>query len=111
MRRVDHEGTRRLTTAIQPHENKLYVQQDSFEFEKLVADQNSALRGVEQTGKGTTRLHLQMSEQDYLELIRDFPLLRTGNTEQRRRLWQRVAKLRPHLVAMEFKPRIHAVTR
>lgn len=107
-KKVDYEGTRRLTTAYQPHEGKMYVQQDSYEFEHHLANQNAKLRQVEQTGKGPVRLHLQMSEQDYAELLKKYPVLNTGTTEQRRVLWEQIAKSRPDLVAIEFKARMLA---
>ena len=108
MKHVDQEGTRRLKTVFQPHEGRLYVQQDSHEFEKDLADQNARLRQAEQTGTGNVRLHLQMSEQDYEQLLQRHPVLRTGSTRQRRAIWEKIAKQRPDLVAMEFKQRLFA---
>jgi len=104
--KVDYEGTRRITTKFQPSEDRLYVEHDSSQFEKEVYERNRRARGAEQTGKGSVRLHLQMSEQDYAELCLKYPVLHHGNTRARRKAWERVAKLRPELVAMEFKPRL-----
>lgn len=106
MKHISIEGTRRLITAFQPHENKIYVQQDSAAYEKKLAKVNSQLRQVEQRKNGTIRLHLQMSEQDYEQLLLKYPVLHHGRREQRRKAWERVAKKRPDLAAMEFKPRL-----
>jgi len=108
MKKVDFEGTRQITTVSQPHENRLYVQQDSKEFEKRIYEQNSRLRNTDQTGTGSVRMHLQMSEQDLEQLVQKYPLLRTGNSRQRRALWMKIARQRPELVAMEFKKRVFA---
>ena len=106
MKKIDFEGTRRLQTVFQPHENRMYVQQDSHQYEGLLAGLNARMRAMGQTGKGNVRLHLQMSEQEYNQLLAKYPILATGTTEQRRRAWERVAKKRPELVAMEFQPRV-----
>ncbi len=105
MKHVDQDGTRRIQSVFQPHENRMYVRQDSEEFEKTLTAQNAKLRQVEHSG--LVRLHLQMSEQDYAELLAKYPLLLHGNTRQRRALWEKIAKERPDLVAAEFKPRLH----
>lgn len=105
---VDHEGTRRLITKFQPHEGKMYVQQDSHEYEKKLYDHNAKLRQLGQTGKGNVRLHLQMSEQDYVQLCQQYPLLHHGTSRQRRKLWMKIAKERPELVAIPFEKRLHA---
>lgn len=108
-KRVDYEGTRRLTTVYQPHEGKLYVQHDSHEAEAEIYRRNEKLRQVEQTGKGPVRMVLSMSEQDMAELTRKYPALITGTAAKRRELWHKIARERPELVAMNFQPRLHPV--
>lgn len=108
--KVDWEGTRRLTTVYQPHEDRLYVQQDSHQIEAEIAQRNAQMRQVEQSGKGPVRLMLTMSDQDLEQLTRKYPDLLTGSAARRRELAFRIARERPELVAMEFKPRLHPVT-
>lgn len=105
--KIDYEGTRRLKTVFQPSENKVYVQQDSEQIERDIYSRNKRARQADQTGKGPVRMHLQMSEQDYVQLCQQYPELHHGSTSVRRKLWQKIAKERPELVAMEFKPRLH----
>ena len=106
---IEREGTRKLTTVWQPHEEKLYVQHDSSEAEAQIYRRNARMRELEQTGKGPVRLALSMSEQDFEELAKQYPAIIRGRGAERRRAWERIAKERPELVAMEFKPRLHPV--
>ena len=107
MKRVDKIGGIVQTTVFQKHEEKLYVHRNSEEHEKEIYSKNARARAYGQTGKGSVRLHLQMSEQDYTELCLKYPVLHHGNSRQRRKAWLQIAKKRPELVAMPFEKRFH----
>lgn len=98
-----NDGITTTKVAYQPHEDKLYVNRES-NHEKAILDQNNSMRNDDGFVKnGNVRMVIRVSQEKYVELIKQYPGLIRGTAEDRRRTWELIGKEHPEYVAKNFQ--------
>lgn len=101
------DGQTKQTVVHQQHEDRLYVATESDpDYLKAVAEANKRLR-IEQPHKSVVRLHLQLTPKQYDTILKWHPEVGSGTMDSRRRAWEKVAKLYPHIVGKPMENRNH----
>ncbi len=102
------DGTTKVLIADQPHEDTLYVSRCTDpEFLKAITQANAKLR-LEEPQKPFVRMHLRLSQDQYERICKRHPEIHQGTQDDRRRAWEKVAKLYPQIVAKDMRGKYHA---
>lgn len=102
------DGGSRIQLVDQPHEDTLYISRsDDPDLLKGITKANEKLR-LETPQKPYVRMHLRLTPGQFERISKLHPEVHQGTQDDRRRAWERIAKLYPQIVAKDMRGKYHA---
>ena len=75
-------------------------------YARTILESNKRLQ-IEEPHRADVRMHLQMSPEQWHRLVLTYPELHHGTADEKRRAWEKVARMYPQIVAKDFRGKFY----